>query len=191
MKLILASASPRRREILRGLGAAFEAVPSACDERADFSLDPPPKYNRLKVGGYVRLKGAYIVQCEDVVKDEKGDVVEVLCRYIPESRSNHDTSGIKAKGTIHWVYANTAADCVVKNYSYLLRDAEYEGQDFDERMNRDSETVIFGAKAEPYLLQAEDGKPFQLLRTAYYKKCTDEGKLCLSFIVSMKDSYKK
>ena len=160
-------------------------------ERADFSLDPPPKYNRLKVGGYVRLKGAYIVQCEDVVKDENGDVVEVLCRYIPESRSNHDTSGIKAKGTIHWVYANTAADCVVKNYSYLLRDAEYEGQDFDERMNRDSETVIFGAKAEPYLLQAEDGKPFQLLRTAYYKKCTDEGKLCLSFIVSMKDSYKK
>lgn len=160
-------------------------------ERADFSLDPPPKYNRLKVGGYVRLKGAYIVQCEDVVRDENGDVVEVLCRYIPESRSNHDTSGIKAKGTIHWVYANTAADCVVKNYSYLLRDAEYEGQDFDERMNRDSETVIFGAKAEPYLLQAEDGKPFQLLRTAYYKKCTDEGKLCLSFIVSMKDSYKK
>ena len=160
-------------------------------ERADFSLDPPPKYNRLKVGGYVRLKGAYIVQCEDVVKDENGDVVEVLCRYIPDSRSNHDTSGIKAKGTIHWVYANTAADCVVKNYSYLLRDAEYEGQDFDERMNRDSETVIFGAKAEPYLLQAEDGKPFQLLRTAYYKKCTDEGKLCLSFIVSMKDSYKK
>ena len=160
-------------------------------EKGDFALVPPPKYNRLKLGGYVRLKGAYIVQCDDVVKDENGEVVELLCRYIPESRSNNDTSGIKVKGTIHWVSADHAVDAVVKNYSYLLNDAEYDGQDFDERMNLSSEVVIDGAKAEPYLADAEDGKQFQLLRTAYYKKCTDNGKLCLSFIVSMKDSYKK
>ncbi|MBR7100389.1 MAG: glutamine--tRNA ligase/YqeY domain fusion protein [Clostridia bacterium] len=160
-------------------------------EKGDFALVPPPKYNRLKLGGYVRLKGAYIVQCDDIIKDENGEVVEVLCHYIPESRSNNDTSGIKVKGTIHWVSADRAVDCTVKNYSYLLNDAAYDGQDFDERMNLNSETVIEGAKAEPYLLTAEDGKQFQLLRTAYYKKCTDSGKLCLSFIVSMKDSYKK
>jgi glutaminyl-tRNA synthetase len=143
------------------------------------------------LGGYVRLKGAYIVQCDDVVKDEKGEVKEVICHYIPESHSNHDTSGIKVKGTIHWVNADKAVDAVVKNYSYLLNDAAYDGQDFDERMNLNSETIIEGAKAEPYLASAEDGKAFQLLRTAYYKKCKDNGKLCLSFIVSMKDSYKK
>ncbi len=160
-------------------------------EKGDFALVPPPKYNRLKLGGYVRLKGAYIVQCDDVVTDENGEVTEVICRYIPESRSSQDTSGIKVKGTIHWVSAKHAVDAVVKNYSYLLNDAEYDGQDFDERMNLNSEVIIDGAKAEPYLATAEDGKQFQLLRTAYYKKCTDNDKLCLSFIVSMKDSYKK
>ena len=73
-----------------------------------------------------------------------------------------------------------------------MNEAAYDGQDFDERMNRDSETVVEGAKAEPYLAAAADGTPFQLLRTAYYKKCIEaDGKLCLSFIVSMKDSYKK
>ncbi len=160
-------------------------------EKGDFALVPPPKYNRLKLGGYVRLKGAYIVQCDDVVTDENGEVTEVICRYIPESRSSQDTSGIKVKGTIHWVSAKHAVDAVVKNYSYLLNDAEYDGQDFDERMNLNSEVIIDGAKAEPYLATADDGKQFQLLRTAYYKKCTDNDKLCLSFIVSMKDSYKK
>ena len=160
-------------------------------EKGDFALVPPPKYNRLKLGGYVRLKGAYIVQCDDVVTDENGEVTEVICRYIPESRSSQDTSGIKVKGTIHWVSAKHAVDAVVKNYSYLLNDAEYDGQDFDERMNLNSEVIIDGAKAEPHLATAEDGKQFQLLRTAYYKKCTDNDKLCLSFIVSMKDSYKK
>ncbi len=161
-------------------------------EEADFSLDPPPKYNRLKEGGYVRLKGAYIVRCDEAVKDENGKVTEVRCTYIPESRSSHDTSGLKVKGTIHWVNADRCADAVVKNYESLLNDAVYDGQDFDERMNRESETIIEGAKAEPYLAQAADGTPFQLLRTAYYKKCTEPGgRLCLSFIVSMKDSYKK
>ncbi len=161
-------------------------------EEEDFSLDPPPKYNRLKEGGYVRLKGAYIVRCDEVVKDGDGNVIEVRCTYIPESRSNHDTSGLKVRGTIHWVNADRCVDAVVKNYECLLNDAAYDGQDFDERMNRESEKVIEGVKAEPYLAAAADGTPFQLLRTAYYKKCTEaNGKLCLSFIVSMKDSYKK
>ena len=78
----------------------------------------------------------------------------------------------------------------VKNYEWH-KEAIYRLQDFDERMNLNSEVIIDGAKAEPYLSTAEDGTQFQLLRTAYYKKCTDHGKLCLSFIVSMKDSYKK
>lgn len=159
-------------------------------ERSDFSLDPPPKYYRLKIGGYVRLKNAYIVRCDGAVTDETGKVTEVKCTYFPESRSGSDTSGIKAKGVIHWVNADTASDVTVKQYDHLLKDADYAGQDFSERMNPDSEHIFLG-KAEPYLAQAEDGSAFQLMRTGYYKKCTEKGALCLSEIVSLKDNFNK
>ncbi len=159
-------------------------------ERSDFSLDPPPKYFRLKLGGYVRLKNAYIVRCDDVVTDEAGNVTEVLCSYVPTSRSGEDTSGIKAKGVLHWVNADTCVDAEVRKYDHLLKDADYAGQDFSERMNADSEH-IFAAKADPALAQAEEGTAFQLMRTGYYKKCTEGGKLVLSEIVSLKDNFNK
>lgn len=159
-------------------------------ERSDFSLDPPPKYYRLKLGGVVRLKNAYIVRCDDVVLGENGEVEEVKCTYIPESRSGSDTSGIKAKGVIHWVDAESCVDVTVKQYEHLLKDAEYAGQDFSERMNDDSEHVIRG-KAEAYLAAAEEGQAFQLMRTGYYKKCTENGGLVLSEIVSLKDNFNK
>ena len=158
---------------------------------SDFSLDPPPKYQRLKEGGYVRLKNAYIIRCDEVVKDENGKVVELKCTYIPESRSSADTSGIKVKGTIQWVDGKTGVETEIRKYGYLLKDAEYAGQDFGERMNLDSEHIFHG-KAEPYLAQAEENKAFQLMRVGYYKKCTKEdGTLVLSEIVSLKDNFNK
>ena len=160
-------------------------------ESSDFSLDPPPKYFRLKPGGYVRLKNAYIVRCDDVRKDEAGNVAEVLCSYVPESHSGSDTSGIKVKGVIHWVNADTCVDAEVRQYESLLRDADYAGQDFSERMNEESEKIVPCAKAEPYLAEAAEGTPFQLMRTGYYKKCTEGGKLVLSEIVSLKDNFNK
>jgi glutaminyl-tRNA synthetase len=160
-------------------------------DRADFSLTPPPKYQRLKPDGYVRLKNAYIIHCDEVVLDENGEVVELKCSYIPESRSANDTSGIKVKGTIQWVDGATGVDAEIRKYSYLLNDAEYPGQDFGERMNLDSEHIFHG-KAEPYLFESADGKQFQLMRIGYYKKQTDEnGKLVLSEIVSLKDNFNK
>lgn len=159
-------------------------------ERSDFSLDPPPKYFRLKIGGCVRLKNAYIVRADEAVKDENGNVTEVKCTYFPESRSGNDTSGIKAKGVLHWVNAETCVDAELRQYDHLLKDAEYAGQDFSERMNTDSEH-IFAAKAEPYLLSVAEGEAFQLMRTGYYKKCTENGKLVLSEIVSLKDNFNK
>ena len=159
-------------------------------ERSDFSLDPPPKYYRLKIGGYARLKNAYIVRCDGVKQDEKGNVTEVLCTYLPESRSGKDTSGVKAKGVLHWVNADCSVDATLKQYDHLLRDADYAGQDFSERLNADSEH-LFAAKAEPYLLQAQEGEAFQLMRTGYYKKCTEKGGLVLSEIVSLKDNFNK
>ena len=159
-------------------------------EQEDFSLNPPPKYFRLKKDGYVRLKNAYIIKCDDVVVDDNGNPVELLCSYIPESRSGEDTSGIKCKGTIHWVNAETAVDVEIRNYEYLLKDAEFSGQDFSERMNYDSVHILNG-KAEPYIEEVKEGTPFQLLRKGYYKKTEKNGKLVLSQIVSMKDSFKK
>lgn len=159
-------------------------------ERGDFSLDPPPKYHRLKIGGVARLKNAYIVRCDEAVTDENGNVTEILCTYLPESRSGHDTSGVKAKGVLHWVNADVCEDAVLKQYDHLLKDADYAGQDFSERMNLDSEH-LFSAKAEPYLAQAQEGTAFQLMRTGYYKVCRDQGKLCLSEIVSLKDNFNK
>ena len=155
----------------------------------DFALVPPPKYFRLKKDGYVRLKNAYIIKCDDVKLREDGSVEELFCSYVPESRSGNDTSGIKVKGVIHWVNAETAVDCEIRKYDYLLKDAEYSGQDFSERMNYDS-VHVFSGKAEPYLAEVSDGTSFQLMRKGYYKKITENGKLVLSEIVSLKDSYK-
>ncbi len=157
-------------------------------ERADFSLDPPPKYHRLKIGAYARLKNAYIVRADEAVTDENGKVVEVKCTYFPESHSGSDTSGIKAKGVLHWVDAQTGVDAELRRYDHLLRDADYAGQDFSERINLESEH-IFAAKAEPYLAETEGD--FQLMRTGYYKACCENGKLVLSEIVSLKDNFNK
>ena len=160
-------------------------------DRADFAEVPPPKYQRLKPDGYVRLKGAYIIHCDEIVKDAEGNVVELKCSYIPESRSSNDTSGLKVRGTIQWVDGKTGVDAEIRKYGVLLKDADYPGQDFGERMNTDSEH-IFQGKAEPYLAESENGKQFQLMRVGYYKKCVDEqGKLVLSEIVSLKDNFNK
>lgn len=158
-------------------------------DREDFSLNPPPKYFRLKVGGYVRLKNAYIIRCDEAVTDENGEVTELKCSYEPSSRSGNDTSGIKVKGVIHWVNAEDCVDCEIRKYDYLLKDAEYAGQDFSERMNYDS-IHVFNGKAEKYLAEVADGTSFQLMRKGYYKKLTENGKLVLSEIVSLKDGYK-
>ena len=155
----------------------------------DFALVPPPKYFRLKKDGYVRLKNAYIIKCDDVKLREDGSVEELFCSYVPESRSGNDTSGIKVKGVIHWVDADTAVDCEIRKYDYLLKDAAYPGQDFSERMNYDSVHVYRG-KAEPYLAEAKDGTMFQLMRKGYFKKITEGVKLVLSEVVSLKDGYK-
>ena len=156
----------------------------------DFSDNPPPKYFRLKPDGYVRLKNAYIIKCERVEYADNGAIKALICSYIPESKSGADTSGMKVKGTIQWVDAASAVDVTVKKYDYLLKDAEYSGQDFGERFNEESEKTYYG-KAEKYLAEASDGESFQLLRIGYYKTGKDEkGATVLHEITSLKDTYK-
>ena len=158
-------------------------------DRADFAQVPPPKYQRLKPDGYVRLKNAYIIHCDEVICDENGNVTELKCSYVPESRSSNDTSGIKVKGTIQWVDGATGVPAEIRKYSYLLKDAEYPGQDFSLRMNYDS-VKTFNGKVEPYLLTNGENVSYQLLRKGYYKTFVKNGKLILSEITSLKDGFK-
>ena len=134
-------------------------------DRDDFALVPPPKYKRLTVGGTVRLKGAYIVRCDEAVQNENGEVTELKCTYFPESRSGSEQPcAVKAKGVIQWVDCKYGKDAEFRQYESLLKDEAYPDQDYAERLNYDSEHV-FAGKAEPYLAEAAEDTPFQLLRT--------------------------
>ena len=159
-------------------------------ERDDFALVPPPKYKRLTVGGTVRLKGAYIVRCDEAVTDENGRVTELKCTYFPESKSGSGLPcAVKAKGVVQWVDSKYGVPAEFRQYEQLLKDEQYPDQDYAERLNYDSEHV-FSGYAEPYLAAAEENAPFQLMRAGYYKKCT-QGGLVLSEIVSLKDNFNK
>ena len=155
----------------------------------DFSLDPPPKYHRLKKDGYVRLKSAYIIRCDEVVFGENGEIKELLCSHVPASKSGSDSSGVKVKGVIQWVDAKTAKDAEIRRYEHLVKDEAYAGQDFSERMNADS-VHVFAGKAEPYVFERDI--PVQLMRVGYFKRLeTKDGKIVLSEIVSLKDNFNK
>jgi glutaminyl-tRNA synthetase len=140
-------------------------------ERSDFMIDPPRKYFRLGPGRNVRLKHAYILKCESFEMDEEGKVKKVLCSYYPESKSGSDTSGVKAKGTLHWVSRQEAVDLEVRLYDRLFNDPEpdsHEDKHFLEFLNPDSLTIDRKAKAEPSLLNAPAESHFQFLRNGYF-----------------------
>ena len=160
-------------------------------DRDDFALAPPPKYKRLTKGVNVRLKAAYIVRCDDVKLNERGEVEEIFCTYFPETRSGSDVkSDIKAKGVIHWVDAKYGKKVQFRQYTPLLKDEQYPDQDYAERLDADSEKVFYGM-CESYVAEGEDDKPYQLMRTGYYKKCTDGDEVVLSEIVTLKSNFNK
>jgi len=161
-------------------------------ERDDFAVVPPPKYKRLTPGGVVRLKGAYIVRCDDYVTDSEGNVVKVLCSRIENSRSGEDTSGVKAKGVIHWVNANDCIDLTVNKLDYLLLPDDGTKQDFSDRLNPASKRTYAHAKGEPMLKSAKAGDVFQFMRLSYFSldPKSPEGTLVFNEVVSLKDGYK-
>ncbi len=146
-------------------------------ERDDFSENPPPKYFRLAPGQLVRLKGAYIIKCDDVIKNkETGEVKEIVCSYFPESKSGQDTSGLKVKGTLHWVEASHAVTAEIRDYERLFTVPEptaEEDIDFLHFVNTESLKINTSAKVEPSLLNANSGQTYQFLRQGYYCKDKD------------------
>jgi glutaminyl-tRNA synthetase len=158
--------------------------------------DPPKKYFRLAPGQEVRLKAAYIIRCDEVVKDASGEIAELRCSYYPDSRSGADTSGLKVKGTIHWVSAPHALEAEVRLYDRLFTDPSpdgHEDRDFKEFFNQESLTVIEKAYIEPSLAGAQPMDHFQFLRMGYFSVDPDSspGKLLFNRTVTLKDAWAK
>jgi len=164
-------------------------------EREDFMENPPKKYFRLAPGQMVRLKSAYIIRCDEVIKDANGTITELHCTYLPESRSGADTSGINVKGTLHWVSVPHAVTAEVRLYDRLFKVedlANAEG-DFKDHINPDSLQVISHAYAEPALLQDDPSQRFQFLRKGYFHidKDSTPGKPVFNRTVTLKDTWAK
>ena len=166
-------------------------------EREDFREEAPRKFFRLKKGGAVRLRAGYIVDCHDVVKDDDGNVTEILCTYDPETKSGADKSGRKVKGTIHWVSADHATEFEVRLYDRLFTcenpASPEEGKTFLDYLNPDSLKVVTGF-GEPALAEHEIGDRVQFERLGYFvvdKDSTEDGKRVFNRIVPLRDTWGK
>lgn len=164
-------------------------------EQEDFMENPPKKYFRLYPGNEVRLKNAYFVKCEEVIKDENGEIVELHCTYDPETKSGSGFTGRKVKGTLHWVSAEHAVEAEVRLYDNLMIEKEGNESEEEERemvVNPNSLETITSCLIEPSVKDAKTGDKFQFLRHGYFcidtKNTTDE-KLIFNRIVAMKSSW--
>ncbi len=164
-------------------------------EREDFREDPPKKYFRLAPGQEVRLRYAYIIRCEDVVKDEQGEIVEVRCTYDPETKSGSGQPGRKVKGTIHWVSEPHALEAEVRLFDHLFSDPnpEKDGQDYRTVLNPNSVERLQGCRVEPALQDSTVGQRFQFERQGYF--CVDSDstsqQLVFNRTVALRDSWSK
>ena len=164
-------------------------------EREDFMEVAPKKYFRLAPGQMVRLKSAYIIKCDDFVKDADGNITEVRCSYIPESKSGNDTSGINVKGTLHWVSVGTALPVEIRLYDRLFTEENVgsaEG-DFKDYINPNSLQIVTRAYAEPSLGEATLTDRFQFLRKGYFclDKDSTKDQLVFNRTVTLKDTWAK
>lgn len=205
VKLVITNYPKDQSEVMHGEnnpeaedGGGTREIPFSSEiwiEREDFMEEAPKKFFRLGPGLMVRLKNAYIVKCEDFVKDEHGKVAEIRCSYIPESKSGSDTSGIHVKGTIHWVSVKHACTAEIRLYDRLFRveDPSNEEGDFKDYINPDSLTVIKKAFIEPDLINAKSDLGYQFIRKGYFSLDKDSSGNSLIFnrTVTLKDTWAK
>lgn len=164
-------------------------------EQEDFAENPPKKFFRLKPGGEVRLKHAYIIRCDEVVKDDAGNIMELHCSYDAESKQGGATAGRKVKGTLHWVAAATAVSAEVRLYDYLLKTDENGNvpEDFLSVLNPASLRIISQAQLEPSARWVGKGTHFQFLRKGYF--CVDQDStpehLVFNEVTGLRDTWVK
>ena len=162
-------------------------------EREDFMENPAKKFFRMTPGKEVRLKGAYIVRCDEVIKDEKERIQEIHCTVDFDTRSGTPGADRKVKGTLHWVCADTSVDITSRLYDYLIDPEDKDdGRDFMEKINQDS-LEIFEGKAEPIIKEYQIGDRFQFLRKGYFiiDQDSSEGHLICNRIVGLRDTWAK
>jgi len=166
-------------------------------EKSDFMENPPKGFHRLIPGGEVRLRYAYIIKCDEVIKNENGDVIQLNCSYDSDTKSGTGTSTKKVKGTIHWVSAKNAIDCEVRLYDRLLTvedPASEKDKDYKDLINPKSLEIISNAKLEPFVKSSKPGDRFQFERQGYFcvdiKHSTQE-KLVFNRTVTLKDTWAK
>lgn len=163
-------------------------------EREDFMENPPKKYFRLAPGQMVRLKSAYIIRCDEVIRDAAGNITELHCSYIPESKSGSDTSGINVKGTLHWVSVKHAITAELRLYDRLFKveDPSSEESDFKEYINPDSLQVLKSVFAESALKTAKFEDAYQFIRKGYFVLDKDSSTSGMVFnrTVGLKDGWK-
>ncbi|MCL4160910.1 UNVERIFIED_CONTAM: hypothetical protein GTU68_052797 [Idotea baltica] len=166
-------------------------------EREDFMEDAPKKYFRLAPGKDVRLKNAYIIHCEEVIKDEAGEIHELICTYYPDSKSGSDTSGVKVKGVIHWVSVEHALPARVRLYDRLFDveepDGQKDGSTYLDHINPASLEIIEKVFVEPSLKAAIAFDQFQFMRKGYFNLDPDStaDQLIFNRTVPMRDSWAK
>ena len=163
-------------------------------ERSDFMEDPPRKFFRLGPGREVRLRYAYFITCTDVIKNERGDVVELHCSYDPKTKGGSAPDGRKVRGTIHWVSAQHAVDAEIRLYDRLfLNENPDEGGEYIQNLNPDSCQTLSNSKLEPSLT-IPDKCTYQFERNGYFvkdEKDSKQGKLVFNRAVSLRDSWAK
>ncbi len=160
----------------------------------DFAEVPPPKFFRMKPDGEVRLMGAYIVKCNEIIKDDNGNILEIHCTADLETKNGTPADGRKIKGTIHWLSKDYAENTTVKLYDFLF-DIENvadipEDKTFDDYLNKNSVTTLENVKIEPALNDSEPGERFQFVRCGYFVKDTKYENV-FNRIVGLKDSFPK
>ncbi|MFW5943385.1 MAG: glutamine--tRNA ligase/YqeY domain fusion protein [Chloroflexota bacterium] len=164
-------------------------------EQEDFMEDPPRKFYRLSPGKEVRLYGAYYITCNDVIKDENGEVVELRCTLDPESRGGSTPDGRRVKGTLHWVSAPHAVDAELRLYDKLfLTDDPEEGGGYLENLNPESLVVLEGARLEPSLAEAEPRVRYQFMRQGYFMLDPEDSApdhLVFNRVISLRDTWAK
>jgi len=204
VKVIITNYPDGQTEQLQALNNPEEDEPSYRElsfskeiyiERKDFMVDPPKKFFRMGPGRNVRLKFAYILHCDNYTLDNDGNVEEIQCTYYPDSKSGEDTSGVKAKGTLHFVNVADAVPITVNLYDRLFSDPTpdaHDGRQYTEFLNPDSLTVV-QAVAEASLKKAQPGTQYQFMRTGYF--CVDadssEENIIFNRTVTLKDSWAK
>jgi glutaminyl-tRNA synthetase len=204
LKIIIINYPEKAKEMVQSdenpedAGSGMRDIPFTRElyiERDDFMENPPKKYFRLSPGQMVRLKSAYIIKCDEVIKDSNGHILELRCSYIPESRSGADTSGINVKGTLHWVSIEDAITIEVRLYDRLFKveNPALEDADFKEYINPDSLQVVKLAYAESSLIQAKFDDRYQFIRKGYFclDKDTSPSRLVFNRTVTLKDTWAK